>query len=262
MSETFRCDDKDTLVAYLYGEIDAELRREVERHLRTCAACTRETEGLQAVRQDLQSWVPPEPDLGFTIVQNSGPTPATVLRPSRWAALGALPGWAQVAAALLVMATAAAIANPQVRYGNDGVVVSTGWMSQDISAALKPELTPSRPEAASDESWRPALDALEQNLRTELAQMRRASEPSREVTMDSLMRRMQALVDASERRQREEMAIRLAQTTRDWNLQRQGDLIRIDQNLGSLRGTAFETRANQREVMNILRRVSAAQPIP
>ena len=29
MSETFRCDDKDTLVAYLYGEIDAVGRRVV-----------------------------------------------------------------------------------------------------------------------------------------------------------------------------------------------------------------------------------------
>ena len=44
MTETIRCDDKDTLVAYLYGEIDADERREVERHLRTCAACAEETD--------------------------------------------------------------------------------------------------------------------------------------------------------------------------------------------------------------------------
>ena len=53
MSEIFGCDDKDTLVAYLYSELDADGRREVERHLRTCAACAHEVEGLRAVRQDL-----------------------------------------------------------------------------------------------------------------------------------------------------------------------------------------------------------------
>ena len=39
MTEVFRCEDKDTLVAYLYGEVDGDARREVERHLRTCAVC-------------------------------------------------------------------------------------------------------------------------------------------------------------------------------------------------------------------------------
>jgi anti-sigma factor RsiW len=46
MSEVFRCEDKETLVAYLYGDIEVAVRREVERHLRTCSACTREVEGL------------------------------------------------------------------------------------------------------------------------------------------------------------------------------------------------------------------------
>ena len=64
MSETFYCDDKETLVAYLYGEIDPVLTREVERHLESCAACTEDVTSLQAVRQDLESWVPPMPDLG------------------------------------------------------------------------------------------------------------------------------------------------------------------------------------------------------
>ena len=43
MNEVFRCEDKETLVAYLYGEVDADVRREVERHLRTCTACARES---------------------------------------------------------------------------------------------------------------------------------------------------------------------------------------------------------------------------
>jgi anti-sigma factor RsiW len=90
MSEVFRCEDKETLVAYLYGEVDAGVRREVERHLRTCTACAREAEGLQHVRQDLQLWMPPEPELGFSIVQHAaGTRPAPVLTSSRWASASA-----------------------------------------------------------------------------------------------------------------------------------------------------------------------------
>ena len=161
MSETFRCDDKETLVAFLYGEIDADGRREVERHLRTCAACAEEIEGLQAVRRDLEAWMPPVPESGFTIVQK----PAPVLRPSRWASASTMPAWAQVAAAALVIGVGAAIANLQVRYGNDGVVVSTGWMTPAPSARAGAGAVATRPS----EEWKPALVALEQQLRAELS---------------------------------------------------------------------------------------------
>ena len=42
MSLMFTCDDKATLVAYLYDEIDAQDRRRVDEHLRQCAACAAE----------------------------------------------------------------------------------------------------------------------------------------------------------------------------------------------------------------------------
>jgi Putative zinc-finger len=266
MSETFHCEDKDTLVAYLYGEIDADLRREVERHARACAACAREIEDLQAVRHDLASWLPPEADLGFTITQK----PATVLTPVRWASLRSMPAWAQVAAAMFVMAVGAAIANLQVRYGSDGVVLSTGWMQQASTTSSLADAMPraTAGPASTDRSWQPALVALEQSLRAELAQMKQAAGPSavpahaREASDSAILRRVQGMLDASEERQRQEMALRLAQVDRDWNLRRQGDLLRINQNLGSLQGRTFATQANQQEVMNILRRVSAGQPIP
>lgn len=262
MSETFRCDDKEMLVAYLYGEIDADGRREVERHLRTCAGCSRETEELQGVRQELASWLPPEPDLGFVIMQK----PATVLRPSRWASLGTLPAWAQVAAAVLVFAAGAAIANVQVQYGTEGLSVRTGWMTpvvvvpQPASAGL-PAL------AARDENWRPALTALEQSLRQEIAQSRaaatapvHASRTESSVDADALMRRVQALVNASEQRQRDELGLRLAVAQRDWTNQRRSDIVRIEQRIGSLQRGTFKAEAGQQEMMNLLRRV--AQPIP
>lgn len=255
MSETFRCEDKETLVAYLYGEIDADQGREVERHLRGCAACARETEGLQAVRRDLEAWMPPEPQLGFTITQK----PATVLRPSRWS-VPAIPAWAQVAAAVLVIAAGAAIANLQMRYGSDGLTVTTGWMQPSTQVAV-----PAPAPAVAAQDWQPALIALERDVRNELASMKRASSPEIVATKDNtpatidsaaILRRVQALVEESEQRQRQELALRVTQVRREVEMNRQADLIRIDRTFGTLQGRAFKTAADQQEVMNLLRRVS------
>lgn len=267
MSDTFRCDDKDMLVAYLYGEIDLDGRREVDRHLRACDACAAEVEGLRAVRSDLASWEPPETDLGFVLTQK----PPAVLRPARWAALGQLPVWAQVAAAALVLGVGAAVANLQVRYGIDGLHVSTGWMSTAPSASVAASTAGEAGLDASSAAWRPELAALEQTLRAEMRQRlastgaATAASPARaDAAGDetaAILRRVQTMLEASERRQREEMAYRLAQTTRDWNTQRVGDLMRIQQDLGSLQGRTMKAEVGQREVVNLLRRV-ATQPIP
>jgi len=257
MSETFRCDDKEMLVAYLYGEIDLDGRREVERHLRTCSACGREIEALCGVRESLAAWVPPEADLGFVIAQK----PATVLRPSRWATLGAVPGWMQAAAAILVIAAGAALANLQIQYNSDGLVVRTGWMTPaptGVPAAARTE--------APDENWRPALATLEQTLRRDLAPVREstvtapAARGDNTVDAAALMRKVEVLVAASESRQREEFALRLATAQRDFNTQRAADLVRIQERMGTLQRGTISTEANQREMMNLLRRV--AQPIP
>lgn len=257
MSETFRCDDKDMLVAYLYGEIDPDGRREVERHLRTCAACARETDDLKGVRQNLATWQPPVPDLGFEIL----PRPASVLRPVRWASLATLPGWVQAAAAVLVVAAGAALANLQIQYGSDGLTIRTGWMAPLPQTAAAPVAPP----AADD--WRPALVALERSLRQEW-ESRQTGGPVTGSTRTAdapdtaaVLRQVQVLVDASESRQRDEMARRLAQTYRDWDMQRRGDMVRIEQRIGTLQGRTFTAEARQQEVMNLLRRVSA-QPIP
>lgn len=259
MSETFRCDDKDTLVAYLYGEIDAEARREVDRHLRTCVACTRETEGLQAVRHDLQTWLPPGGDLGFSIAQKA---PAAVVRPGRWAALAGLPAWAQVAAASLVIAAGAALANLHVHSTSDGFIVSTGWRQSAAPVAATPA------NATSNEEWRRELVALEQNLRRELAP--KATVPAAvAATVRSadaadtaaVLRRVQDMLGESETRQRQELAFRLASAERDWNVRRQTDLMNINQTINRLQLGALRTERGQQEMVNLLRRVST-QPIP
>jgi hypothetical protein len=265
MSETFRCEDKETLVAYLYGDISPDQVREVERHLRTCEPCTEEIGALQMVRQDLESWVPPVPDLNFSIIRQpaAAPQPAAVLRPQRWSTFRTVPVWAQAVAAMLVVGVSAAIANVQVRYSADGLMVTTGWMSPAAPAAAA-----TREPAASKEEWRPALVSLEQSLRTELAQMKRtgdttaiASRTSDAADTAAVLRRVQTMLDASEQRQREQTRLMLTQLSRDVDMQRRADLMRINQGFGTLQGRTFKNEAGQAEMMNLLRRVSV-QPVP
>jgi hypothetical protein len=262
MSETFRCDDKETLVAYLYGEIEPSVRREVERHLRGCAACAREIEGLQAVRSDLESWQPPFADLGFSIVQK----PATVLRSPRWTRVAAS-GWAQAAAAVLVLAAGAAIANVHVSYNADGLRVSTGWMSPAPSAGV-PGVDSSAPGTAtvpvsapapttSEAEWRNALAALEESLRDELAQVKRAAvaEPRATLSPDgaALLRRVEVLIGESEQRQRQELARRMTQFGRDVDMRRSAEIVRLQQDV-------WRTAASQQDLVNYFRRVSTQNP--
>jgi hypothetical protein len=274
MSTPFQCEDKDTLVAFLYGEIDDEMRRQVKAHLRTCAACADEVEGLQAVRRDLLEWQPPEMALNFSVVQK----PATVLRPSRWS-MTALPAWAQVAAAVLVFATGAAIANVQVKYGRDGLTVTTGWMSPAGGPGFSPanvantaNQTPvsvagansadPRAGATPAEDWRPAFAALEQSLRAELQAMRRADSNVREasapmpVDAAALMRRVDARIGETERRQREELAQRMTQFVRDVQI----DLYRMNQGFRHLEGRTVSIEGNQRQMLDVVRRVSTQVP--
>jgi Putative zinc-finger len=273
MSEVFRCDDKETLVAYLYGEIDAEVRREVDRHLRTCAACTRETEGLQAVRQDLQSWLPPEPEFAYSIAQRApAPMPsATVLPSPRWSSLRAVPAWASVAAAALFIGVAASIANIQVRSTADGYILTTGWMQ-----APTPPQTAAVPASTRDnDEWRRELAALEQSLRGDMAAQRaaainaaataRADGNALDMTSNAaILRRVREMITASEERQRQEVAQKFVLADHAWNARRQTDLVKIDGSFRSLQNRTLTVQANQqemiKEVNNHLRRVNYSQP--
>ena len=251
MSTGFTCDDTDTLVAYLYDELDAGSRAAVSRHLQTCAACTAEAAALGGVRRVLSEWTPPAPPLRFTI---AGESPATVIRPAvtRWQAV---PAWAQVVAATLAVAVGVAVANLQVRHDQGGWTVSTGWMPPPATAA--PATGP-----GSNEAWRPALAALEQSLRRELASEAPAR-PQTVATTDvdaQTLSRIRALIQDSERRQQQELALRLAQFSRDLDLQRRADLVRINQGIGQLEGRTGAEVARQREMLNYIVRAGLRPP--
>ena len=263
MNDTIHIDN-ETLVAYIYDEVDAPEKARVERHLQRCGTCGGEYAALTGVRAVLQTWAPPHAGLGFTVVPRAeAEQSARVLRPAQW--WHTVPVWAQAVAAILVLAVSAAVANVQVRSGADGFVVTTGWLSQ--SASAREQTSELRRDAApvtaavvpAADDWKAALVSLEQQLRNEIRTSRSAGAvvraSSRSGADEATVRRVQELLAASEARQERSLAMRLTQFNRDANVQRQADLVRIQQLFGHSEGEM----AKQRQVLNYVMRASAPQ---
>lgn len=247
MSIKYTCDDKATLVAYLYGEIDPPARQAVEDHLSQCAACAAEVTALGDVRSELGLWVPPEVELDFQIVKKSELPASNVLRPARW--WNTVPVWAQAAAAILVVAAGLSIANLQIKSGPDGFVVSTGWMAAPSVAAAPVAAAP------SDEQWKTALTSLEQQLRTEIRAVRtdETRVASRGAVDDMTLRRVQQLIGEAEQRHERELAARFINFTSDMDKQRRADLMKIGQGFDDYNGQLLR----QRQMLNNVIRVSS-----
>jgi hypothetical protein len=193
-------------------------------------------------------WLPPEVELDFKIVKRSDAPASNVLRPARW--WSTVPGWAQAAAAVLVVAAGAGIANVQVKSGPDGFVVSTGWMQAATAVASVPIAQPS-------EDWKPALVALEQQLRSEIKSTRDPAPPvstasARGTNDEATVRRVQQLIADAEQRHNREIATRLIEFQRDMTMQRRADM----QNISRVVGSYDEQLLRQRQYMNNMIRVS------
>lgn len=253
MSTHFHCDDTETLVAYLYGEIDPASKDAVARHLAGCARCRDEVAALGGVRHALEAWTPPAPDLRFTVVPESAVS--NVIRP-QVPAWQAVPRWAQLVAATLALAVGASVANVQVRHDAHGWTLTTGWMTPVAPPAAAP---------AADARWEAALTSLEQSLRREIAARPAATAapaspvPAAGADADTLAR-VRALIEASEKRQQQELALRLTQFGRDIDLQRRADLVRVEQGMGQLEGRTGAEVARQREAINYLIRAGLRPP--
>ncbi len=250
MMSTFTCDDKPTLIAYLYGEVDAATRHRVDAHLATCERCAAEMTALGDVRAELALWGAPDAELGFAITRTSEPPSAQVLRPARW--WTTVPAWAQAAAAVLVIAAGAGIANLQVSSSAEGFSVTTGWMKPALSEQSARTAREVRVEGQDE--WRTALANLEQQLRTEIRSTHepttvRAATPSAD---EATIRRVQQLIAASEERQERELSLRLTQLAVDTNMQRRADLQKITQSFGQF----DEQILRQRQMLNNVMRVS------
>lgn len=253
MSIKFTCDDKATLVAYLYGEIDPPARQAVEEHLTQCSACASEVSALGEVRSELGLWAPPDVELDFQIVKKSQVPPSNVLRPARW--WSTVPGWAQAAAAVLVAAAGLSIANLQIKSGPDGFSVTTGWMAPAASAA--PVASEPFDGQAVEQRVQLALTSLEQQLRTEIRAARDgdARVASREAVDEETIRRVQQLIGEAEQRHERALAARFVEFTSDMNMQRRADLMKISQGFEDYNGQLLR----QRQMLNNVIRVSTPQ---
>jgi hypothetical protein len=222
------CENKELLVAFLYEEIDPSDRRTFERHLASCAECRDELAELGDTRAQIASWTPPEGDLGFQIIRKSE-------RPSRWR-FGFSPAWGLAAAAVLLLALGAAIANLDIRYGNDGLVVRTGW-NHATDAAIASNVTPV--------DWKVQADQLDQRLRgleramaahPQSSPVQNAS--ASDMSDAELLQRVREIVGQSETRHQREVATRLTELMREVDAQRRLDLATTDQRIIRLQNSS------------------------
>lgn len=246
---TYRENRDEALVAYLYGEGDPAEQTAFRAHLAVCRVCRAELAGFERVRTQLAGWTPPEPARLPAFQATSGPP-----RRARFLAiLAEIPAWAQLAAATLFIGIAAGAANLNVRYDQNGLSIRTGW-SRPATAEMSASTTPV-PTAGpqSPVPWRAEITALEQRLRAELRPATTTSAPPASMSVsDDVIRRMQTLIDQSERRQQRELALRVGQLLRDVQAQRQADLVRIDRTLGFIQTDTGAEVLRQRRLLNDL----------
>ena len=203
MDATSTCDRREDLVAYLYGECEAEERERIEAHLAACERCAAKVDGLRSVRRSLAAWAPPEADLGFRIVSDLPRREAPW-----WRRVGSRPAWGVAAAACVAAAFVLGVLD--VRWEGDGVVIRLGRAAGGGASA---EVTGPAEVAA------PAVPVT-------------AGAP--EAVDDVLMRRIGTLIEQSERRQQQEFATRLLALAQEFELQRREDQMRVQQEVGAL----------------------------
>jgi hypothetical protein len=218
------CDRQELLVGYLYDEVDAQEKREFDAHLAVCAECRTELDGLRATRDHLALWAPPQPDLGFRLIRG-GAEPAPALPRRRFA-----PAFALAAAAAVILAVAAAIANVEIRYETDGAMtVRTGWGRADTVAAPNqavPEAAPVNASVDTGDLDR-RLQALETRLAAEPAAP--ASAAASRTSDGEILRQVRELITQAESRQRVALAQGLLQIINDVDRRRRADVAMFEQ---------------------------------
>lgn len=252
--------DKDLLVGYVYDDISDMDRARFERHLRECAACRGEVSAMRGVRDDLATWVPPQPDLGFQITQARRPS----LRAWWTPALGL------AAAAVIVLAAALAVANVEVSYGANGFSVRTGWarggdagarVGEGVGVGVREGVRGREDAVLPAAQITPAvLTAMDRRLTLLETAIRSAARSSSQRASDSeILRRVSDLLAQSESRQQQELALRIAQVIRDVDAQRLADLSRIQQGLGRIDAMTTAEAAAHRDLANYILTSSRAQ---
>ncbi len=250
------CDSKELLVSFLYGELEPGETDRFQAHLAQCAECRADVEGLRSTQRHLAAWSPPEPDLGFQIIRAPA-TPISAPRPV-WGGT-----WGLAAAATLVLATGAAIANVDMRYGADGLTLRTGWRSSAPSANVLPTSASAASVRTETVDWKAQAQALDLRVRQLEASLNagNGAVPARaDAGTDAVLRRVSELVAQSESRQQRAVVAHLDRLSQDIDARRKVDLSLIDQGLMRLQTTSDAELRQSRDLMQRMYRATAYQP--
>ncbi|PWT84503.1 MAG: hypothetical protein C5B57_04705 [Blastocatellia bacterium] len=255
----YTADRDETLTAYLYDDLEPAQRAAFEAHIATCERCRNELAELEQVRERLQEWTAP----GFLapVTINANTAVGSKLSPrgnTIWSTLREVPLLVQVAAACLFLGVSAGIANLDVRYDADGLTVRTGWLRSAARTAAAPVAAGTGAAVVEPVSapWQADLDQLERRLKSEW----RAPTP---VTMSTpasdaqLLRQVRALIGESEKKQQNDVALKIAEVVRSFDARRGADLATIYGGLGAIQSNTRLEVAKQRQwVTNYLTQVS------
>jgi anti-sigma factor RsiW len=246
----------ETIVAYLYGEMEVDDRAAFDRHLVACAPCRAELADLRGVRSELARWASPEPGVD---------TPFNVEIPRRPGGIAktvnSIPVWAQALAATLILGVAAGAANLEVSYtAVSGLSIRTGWRHPaDANPPQATAVASANVQDATPSPWSKDLAALERDLRGAIdARPAAVATPVSLTSSDeATLRRVRQMVQDSERRQESELALRVAEAVRELQAQRQADLVKIDRTLGLMQNrTGIEVMRTQRQMNTLAQQVS------
>lgn len=239
----------ERIVDYLYGELDGAGARAFEGHLEACAACRAEIAGLEVTRERIAAWAPDEPaeaGLGLRVVRDAeraSPAPGH-----------SYAGWGLAAAAALVLAASAAIANLEVRVGPDGLVVRTGWAAPagPATAATEPLLAEGGASAALQAELARVLarlDELEADIVSRPADPVPAASNAGGLSDEQMFQRVRQLIAQSQG----DTLRRVSEVFVEFDRQRRNDLVLIQQGLGQYQGA---TSAEIAQLRNQLVRVA------
>jgi hypothetical protein len=248
---------KETLVSYLYDELQGPERKAFQHHLVSCRECQEEVQGLRAARSHLDSWSVPDAALGLQVA-------GAAAAPSRFRIS---PSWGLAAAAVLLLAVASAVANVEIKTGADGVTIRTGWGRE----APAPNTT-----AAVDAASREDLAAIQQRLReleASLAAGQANAIGATPVSLSSgggtasadrlrdaeIVRRVRQWITESEQRQQQMLAARLVQVMREMQAEHGTDLVRLEQAINRSQGIWNDEIFRQREEMKQFYRLVNSQ---
>ena len=243
----------EQLVSYVYEELSDNERAEFESHLSSCAECRQELADLRGTRHLLASWAPPQPEFNFHIVRGAA-APAVPRR--RFAFV---PQWAlSAAAALLLIAGMAAVANLEIRYGADGLVVRTGWMRATAGTATPATAVQAAPTSASSDDLRRAVEVLTARLgrleEAQAAQLARVNSPANAAITAPELRRILAELES---KQRTEMALQVGQVWKDFSAARVNDYTRLQDVVSRAQGVTNQQLRQHRDSIESLYRTAS-----